>query len=142
MARVRPDHLKRARRNCDTLPRMPGVDYYPIISGAVLKLPSNTREARLELYEHARKTLTAQPMPAAEIKRELRALEFAIRAVEKSPRQISGARGSMAWLVVSMFFPILWVMDATSMSFYWVVRPWSRRLLPKNKSRRMGSEND
>jgi hypothetical protein len=110
---------------------MAGVDYYPLIFEAVLKLPSNTRKARLELYDHARKTLAAQPMPAAEIKRELRALEFAIRAVEKSPLEISGRRGSTAWLVVSMFFPVLWVMDATSMSIYWVIRPWNRGLLPK-----------
>jgi hypothetical protein len=112
---------------------MADVDYYPLIFRAVLKLPSNTRAARFELYDHARKVLAAQPMPAAEIKRELRALEFAIRAIEKSPLEISGTRGSTAWLVVSIFFlKMLWIMDATSMSLYWVVRPWNRELLPKN----------
>jgi hypothetical protein len=111
---------------------MAGVDYYPLIFRAVLRLPSNTRKARLELYDHARKTLAAQPMPASEIKRELRALEFAIRAVEKSPLEIPGTRGSTAWLVISIFLlKVLWIIDATSMSLHWVIRPWNRRLLPK-----------
>jgi hypothetical protein len=111
---------------------MAGVDYYPLIFRAVLKLPTNSRKARLELYDHARKTLAAQPLSAPEIKREFRALEFAIRAVEKSPLEIPGTRGSTAWLVVSIFFlKVLWAMDVTSMSLHWVIRPWNRRLSPK-----------
>lgn len=111
---------------------MAGVDYYPLIFRAVLRLPGNTRKGRLELYDHARKTLAAQPIPAPEIKGELCALEFAIRAVEKSPLEMFGARGSTVWLVFSIFFlKVLWITDATSMSLHWVIRPWNRRLLPK-----------
>ena len=91
---------------------MARADYYPIIFRAVQKLPSNDRKARFELYDHARRTVSGQSLPAGEIKRELRALEFAIRAVEKSPTEIPGTRGSTPWLIVSIFFlSKLWVQD-------------------------------
>jgi hypothetical protein len=111
---------------------MARADYYPIIFRAVQKLPSNDRKARLELYDHARRTVSGQSLPAGEIKRELRALEFAIRAVEKSPTEIPGTRGSTPWLIVSIFFlSKLWVQDPTSMSLHWVIRPWNPQLLPQ-----------
>jgi hypothetical protein len=107
------------------------VNYYPLIFRAVKRLPSNTRKARLELYDHARKTLAAQPMKKREIKRELRALKQAIRDAERSPDQIPGEHGSTVLLVVSIIFvKVLWVLDATSMSLYWVIRPWNRKLAP------------
>jgi hypothetical protein len=34
-------------------------------------------------------------------------------------------------LILSIFFlKVLWISDATSMSAYWVVRPWNKHLLP------------
>jgi hypothetical protein len=106
------------------------VNYYPVIFRAVLKLPTNTRQARMELYSHARATLAAQQLSKRDTKRELRALEWAIRNVEKSPDEIPGRRGSTALLVVSIFFlKVLWAFDATSMSLHWVIRPWYRPLV-------------
>lgn len=105
---------------------MADVDYYPLILRAVLRLPTNHHDARQDLYAHARKTLAAQPLPKWRIKRELRALNSAIHEVEKSPHEIPGARGSTAALILSIFFlKVLWILDATSMSLPWVVRPWN-----------------
>jgi hypothetical protein len=106
-------------------------EYYPLIFRAVSRLPSNDRPARQEVYDRARAALAAQPLPAKRIKREMRALEADIRSVEKSPHVIPGARGSTTLLVVSVFFfKILWVLDPTSMSLHWVIRPWCRLLKP------------
>ena len=33
-------------------------------------------------------------------------------------------------LILSIFFKVLWISDATSMSAYSVVRPWNKHLLP------------
>jgi hypothetical protein len=105
-------------------------DYYPLIFRAVSQLPSNTRKARQALYDRARTALAAQPISESQIKRELRALEWAIRSVEKSPHEIPGTRGSTALLIISIIFlGRLWVLDPTSMSLHWVIRPWSRLLI-------------
>jgi hypothetical protein len=102
-------------------------NYYPVIFRAVSKLPANTREGRMELYGRARAALAAQSLPKRETKRELRALEWAIRHVEKSPKEIPGARGSTVLLVLTIFFfRTPWIVDPTSTSLYWVVRPWYR----------------
>jgi hypothetical protein len=75
---------------------MAAANYYPVIFRAVSGLPSNTHAARLGLYGQARKALAAQPLSKRELKRELRALEHAIREVERSPDQIPGERGSLS----------------------------------------------
>jgi hypothetical protein len=106
---------------------MGAVNYYPVIFHAVSRLPSNTPKARRELYAQARKALAAH----TDAKREHNALELAIRAVEKSPKEIPGTRASTAYLILSIFFlKVLWISEPTSMSAYWVVRPWNKHLLP------------
>jgi hypothetical protein len=111
------------------LPGMAAANYYPVIFRAVSGLPSNTHAARLGLYGQARKALAAQPLSKRELKRELRALEHAIREVERSPDQIPGERGSTPALVFSIFFlKMLWASDPTSMALYWVIRPWNDHL--------------
>jgi hypothetical protein len=113
-----------------TVHGMGGVNYYPVIFRAVSRLPSNTPKARREVYEQARKALAAH----TDSKREHNALEWTIRAVEKSPREIPGARASTASLVLSIvFLKVLWISDPTSMSAYWVVRPWNKHLFPAKR---------
>jgi hypothetical protein len=78
-------------------------DYCSIIAGAVSKLPSNTVEARQELYDHARAALGRQlEQDPAGIKRQRRALEKAIRKVERAEPTHKSA--STALLIVSIFF--------------------------------------
>jgi len=63
-------------------------DYYPLISGAVAKLPENTPASRRALYERVRSMLAKQLQSAnptiseAEVGRERRALDEAIKRVE------------------------------------------------------------
>jgi hypothetical protein len=63
-------------------------DYYPLIARAVAGLPQNTDETRRALYDRARNALVAQlrgrtsMLNEAEIIRERRALDDAIRKVE------------------------------------------------------------
>ncbi len=63
-------------------------DFYPLVSGAVAKLPENTAAARRALYERVRAMLVRQLQSAnptlskAEIERERRLLEEAIDRVE------------------------------------------------------------
>jgi hypothetical protein len=98
-----------------------------LVFRAVSRLPSNTQKARREVYARARTALAVH----TDAKREHNALEWAIRAVEKSPKKIPGTRASTASLVLSIFFlKVLWISDPTSMSAYWVVRPWNKHLLP------------
>ncbi len=97
-------------------------NYYSLIFRAVSKLPSNTAKARREVYERARNALAAQ----TDSKSDSNALERAIRAVERSPNEIPGTRGP-TWLLMLSILALakLWMLDATSMSAYWVVRPWN-----------------
>jgi hypothetical protein len=74
------------RRNCG---HGSGLNYYSVIFRAVSRLPSNTAKARREVYARARTALAAH----TDAKREHNALEWAILAVEKSPKEIPGTRG-------------------------------------------------
>jgi hypothetical protein len=103
-------------------------DYYPIIAGAVSKLPDNTVEARQELYNHARATLARQLEHDTRIERERRALEKAIRQAEiycvlpGSAGRTKYEPASTILLLASMYFPGCWLLDVTCMSLYWVAR--------------------
>jgi hypothetical protein len=63
-------------------------DYYPLLKRAVDGLAESTAEARRSLYERAHAVLIDRlqkmqpPPPAAEVRRELSALEEAVRKVE------------------------------------------------------------
>jgi hypothetical protein len=111
------------------------VDYYAFVSRAVSELSANTAEARETLYERARTALDAQlhrqdqPMSSSQIANERTALELAIRRLEKDAQirerqQIRELKKpSTALLIASVcFFPVLWMLDFTSMSLYWVAR--------------------
>jgi hypothetical protein len=77
-------------------------DYYPVIVRAVSGLPDNTAEARNDLYENARKIVSAQlrelipSQSSGLIARERAALEAAIRGVEaeQRPARPRSANGS------------------------------------------------
>jgi hypothetical protein len=111
--------------------------FYPVIARAIAQLPDNTREPRRDLYDRARATLRTQlneqHTPPVDFERDRRALEFAIRKIEKEsslkarptriPLRDPRHHPTTAFLVVSIFFfPGLWALDFTSMSLYWVAR--------------------
>ena len=98
-------------------------DYYSIIARAVSKLPTNTVEARQELYDHARAALARQlKQDRSRIRRERRRLEKAIRQVETSENVETYKPASTGLLIASAFFlSKLWVLDCTCMASYWVV---------------------
>jgi hypothetical protein len=112
-------------------------DYQEILERAISDLPGNTPQARQALYARAKSALVtqlrAQEVTAAEIEREQRELEAAIRTVEarKHPRTrgaqrrdpLFATKSSTVLLVVSVFFfPRLWLIDVTCMSLWWVAR--------------------
>jgi hypothetical protein len=117
--------------------------FYPVIARAIGQLSENTREARQAMYDRARTTLRAQlGEQSNSFMQDSHALEFAIRKLEKESlrsetTKIRAAKISLrdprhypttAYLVISIFFPRLWILDFTSMSLYWVAR------LPKDKT--------
>jgi hypothetical protein len=104
-------------------------NYYPLVFSAVSQLPNNTLASRQELYGRARLGLAEKHRGQKSLKRELRSLEFAIHSVEKSPRTVLENHGSTPLLILSVFFPRLWLIDITGMSLFWVVRPWYRVLI-------------
>ena len=55
-----------------------------------------------------------------------RQMQADVNGIEKPPRETRESRGSTALLILSVFFPRLWLIDITGMSLYWVVRPWYR----------------
>jgi hypothetical protein len=66
--------------------------YYSVIAGAVSKLPNNTRDARLALYDIAEIALTSELLQHPEISDEQMAvqrlaLEWAIRKIESAARK-------------------------------------------------------
>jgi hypothetical protein len=81
-------------------------DYHSIIAQAVSKLPTNTFEARQELYDHARATLARQlEQDPARIRPERQALEKAIRQVETlNMKQFSRIPASTALLIASRWW--------------------------------------
>ena len=99
--------------------------YYPVIAKAVSELPVNEPKAREAVYDRARNVLADRSLPS-EFERESFALETAIRRVEKgAPRITIGNplhRPTTISLVISLFFPRIWVLDVTCMSLYWVGR--------------------
>jgi hypothetical protein len=105
-------------------------DYYSVIAGAASQLPTNTVEARQELYDRARAALARQlEQDPARIKRERRTLEKAIRQLEsraalniKQLNRTEYEAPSTVLLIASIFFlKGLWALDCTIMSTYWVV---------------------
>jgi hypothetical protein len=99
--------------------------YHPLIANAVSELPVNEPKARRAVYDKVRNVL-AERLPPSEFERESFALETAIRRVEKgAPRINIGTplhRPTTISLVISLFFPRLWLIDVTCMSLYWVGR--------------------
>jgi len=101
--------------------------YYALISKAVSRLPINDGKARQNVYDRARKALSDHS-PEGELPRELVALEAAIKKVERRapPERVNLRsplnRPSTTLLVISLFFPGLWMLDVTCMSLYWVAR--------------------
>lgn len=72
-------------------------EYYPLLAKAVVGLPSSTPETRRAVYERARKALIGQlqslqpPVPEADLRREIDALDAAIARLEA---EIGGAAGA------------------------------------------------
>src|SRR5215831_522884 len=66
-----------------------GSAYYSVIAGAVSRLPNNTRDARLALYDRAETALTAELLARPEISDEQVATERL--ALEKAFLKIEGA---------------------------------------------------
>jgi hypothetical protein len=87
-------------------------------------LPENNAMAREELYGRARYGLAERMRGQKSLKSELRALEFAIRSVERSPHAVIESRAATSLLILSVMFPGLWLTDITGVSLFWVVRPW------------------
>jgi len=104
--------------------------YCAIIDRAVSQLENKDRQARTALYAKARTILAGKLQGQGLWKRwrERNALDKAIRDVEtrKSKEDRTNQQytpASTASLLFSIFvFPVLWIIDATSMSLYWVAR--------------------
>ena len=89
--------------------------YYSVIAGAVSKLPNNTRDARLALYDIAEIALTSELLQHPEISDEQMAvqrlaLEWAIRKIESAARkreQPEQLREKEQWYFLSFIWPYL-----------------------------------
>jgi hypothetical protein len=72
-------------------------EYYPLLAKAVVGLPSSTPETRRAVYERARKALIGQlqslqpPVPEADLRREIDALDAAVARLEA---EIGGTAGA------------------------------------------------
>jgi hypothetical protein len=134
-------------------------EYCPVIARAVASLADNTPEARQAVYDRARSVLITQlhGQDHSQIMHEQNALEAAIEQIEADalPRHSSSSsfwgrkdsgssplrtnprtrepliatKASTVLLIVSLFFPRIWLIDLTCMSLWWVAR------LPSTKHR-------
>jgi hypothetical protein len=101
--------------------------YYALISRAVSRLPINDGKTRQSVFGRARKALSDH-CSESELPRELVALEAAIQKIERRapPERVNLRsplhRPTTTMLVISLFFPGLWMLDVTCVSLYWVAR--------------------
>jgi len=101
--------------------------YHSLISKAVLQLPFNNWRARQNVYDRARMVLS-ESASKERLKREQVALEVAVRRFERyAPRDVASSgnplhRPTTTSLVISLFFPNLWLIDVTCASLNWVAR--------------------
>jgi hypothetical protein len=102
--------------------------YYAIIEHAVSQLENKDSQSREALYAKARTVLDQKLQGQPEWDQEKKALETAIREFEGFKKYIhefavEPGPPSTAGLILSMyFFKVLWIMDVTLMSLYWVAR--------------------
>jgi hypothetical protein len=97
-------------------------DYVPLIERAIAKLPEKTPPHRHAVYMKARALLKSQ---VGDDRAEREALEKAISIVERANNtQPRSSDGGTVFLVLSLLFGgIGWLVDASSMSLFWVARP-------------------
>jgi hypothetical protein len=101
--------------------------YFSLIARAVSQLPLNDRASREVVYDRARHALIDH-LSKSELEREQHALEASIREFERrAPPDLTNLRNPLhrptaTLLVISIFFPRLWLIDITCMSLYWVAR--------------------
>jgi hypothetical protein len=101
--------------------------YYAIIEHAVSQLENKDSQSREALYAQARTVLDRELQGQPEREQEKKALVKAIREFEGFKKYIhefavEPGPASTALLLASMLAPKLWMLDATSMSLYWVAR--------------------
>ena len=104
--------------------------YYAIIEHAVSQLENKDSQSRETLYAQARTILDQklQGQPDWDAQQERKAFEKAIRDFEGFKKYIhefavEPEPASTAGLILSIYFlKGLWMLDATSMSLYWVAR--------------------
>ena len=116
-------------------PPPPAADYRPLLLRAISQLPENNPASRAKLYERAAVALTEHlrrktpkmldshiTNETEELRRTTRELEREISTAERKWQ--ASTKGSTALLfVAALGFPVLWVLDFTSMSLYWIARP-------------------
>jgi hypothetical protein len=96
-------------------------NYYALISDAVSRLEDKSEEARQAIYAKARTVLAdkLQGYGRRDTQREWKALEKAIRDVEEIYNPTKAA-STISLIASILFLPMLWIMDASSMSLYWI----------------------
>jgi hypothetical protein len=96
-------------------------NYYALISDAVSQLEDKSEEARQAIYVKARNVLAdkLQGYGRRDTQREWKALEKAIRDVEEIYNPAKAA-STISLIASILFLPMLWIMDASSMSLYWI----------------------
>jgi hypothetical protein len=96
-------------------------NYYALISDAVSRLEDKSEKARQAIYVKARTVLAdkLQGYGRSDTRREWKALEKAIRDVEENYKPTKAA-STISLIASILFLPGLWIMDASSMSLYWI----------------------